>query len=106
MSNFCRKYDGFFVFFNFLKGEKGLWVYTRRMKETKTKCNLCDRMFQFGPGRYKGKYIEHYEMILCNPCFKTHWDGFPPGVEGQFITHMKSKEIALPERNKQGWFPR
>ena len=81
-------------------------MYTKYMKETKTKCNLCDRLFQFGPGRYKGKYIEHYEMILCNSCFRTHWDGFPPGVEGQFVTHMKSKNIELPERNKQGWFPR
>ena len=71
------------------------------MKESKTKCDMCDRLFQFGPGRYKGKYIERYEMILCNSCFKSNWDGFPPGLEAQFIAHMKSKDIALPERNNR-----
>ncbi len=81
-------------------------MYTGEMEESKTKCVLCDRLFQFGPGRYKGKYIEHYEMVLCNSCFKSNWAGFPPGLEAQFVTHMKSKDIALPERNKQGWFPR
>jgi hypothetical protein len=45
-------------------------------------------------------------MILCNACYKTNWNGFSPGFEGQFVEHMKSKDIALPERNNQGWFPR
>ncbi|MCH7501095.1 MAG: hypothetical protein IH886_14010 [Nitrospinae bacterium] len=50
-----------------------------------------------------GKYIQHYEMTLCNSCFKRNWDGFTPGLEAQFIAHMKSKGIALPERNDEGW---
>ncbi len=81
-------------------------VYTGKMKNPRTKCDLCDRLFLFGPGRYKGKYIQRYEMTLCNSCFKVNWDGFGPGLEDQFIAHMKRKSIALPERNKQGWFPR
>jgi len=76
------------------------------MKESKTKCDLCDRLFQFGPGRYKGKLIEHYQMILCNSCFKSNWAGFPPGLEGKFVAHLGSKAIELPERNEAGWYPR
>ena len=81
-------------------------MYTGIMKELKTKCDLCDRLFLFGPGRYKGKHIQRYKMTLCNSCFKCNWDGFAPGLEIQFIAHMKSKRIALPERNNQGLFPR
>jgi len=81
-------------------------VYTGKMKGPRTKCDLCDRLFLFGPGRYKGKYIQRYEMTLCNSCFKRNWDGFAPGLEVQFIAHMKSKGIALPERNDNGWYPR
>ncbi len=81
-------------------------VYTGKMKELRTKCDLCDRLFRFGPGRYQGKYIQHYEMTLCNSCFKRNWDGFTPGLEAQFIAHMKSKGIALPERNDEGCYPR
>ena len=81
-------------------------MYTGKMKAFRTKCDLCDRLFRFGPGRYKGKYIKHYEMILCNSCFKINWDGFAPGLETKFIAHLASKDIALPERNEKGWFPR
>ncbi len=33
------------------EGPGGLWVYTKKMKDLKTKCDLCDRLFLFGPGR-------------------------------------------------------
>lgn len=31
---------------------------------------MCDRLFQFGPGRYQRKYIQHYEITLCNHALK------------------------------------
>jgi hypothetical protein len=76
------------------------------MKESKTKCDICERLFQFGPGRYKGKHIEHYQMTLCNSCYKVNWAGFGPGLEAQFVSHLKNKGIPLPERNEQGQYPR
>jgi len=70
------------------------------------KCDLCGHSFQFGPHRYDGQYLKHYKMILCNGCYEGNWDGFAPGLEAKFIAHMKSKGIALPERNDNGWYPR
>jgi len=69
-------------------------------------CDFCGDSFQYGLQRYDGQYLPHYEMFLCEGCYKGNWDGFAPGLEAKFIAHLASKDIALPERNQKGWFPR
>ncbi len=78
----------------------------RKMGKVIEQCDLCGDSFQYGTQRYDGQYLPHYEMFLCEGCYKGNWDGFAPGLEVQFIAHMKSKGIALPERNDNGWYPR
>ncbi len=78
----------------------------RKMGKVIEQCDLCGDSFQYGTQRYDGQYLPHYEMFLCEGCYKENWDGFTPGLEAQFIAHMKSKGIALPERNDEGCYPR
>ena len=76
------------------------------MEKIMKPCDLCDHSFQFGPQRYEGQYLNHYEMLLCEGCYKGNWDGFAPHYEEKIKAHLNSKGIPLPERNEKGWFPR
>ena len=69
------------------------------------KCDLCSRMFQFGPHKYDGKYLRKYEMSVCQGCLNSHHDGVGPSHEKQFTDHLITKNIKLPDRNAKGWYP-
>ena len=69
-------------------------------------CDLCGSRFQFGPHVYDGKVIPGYKLTVCRTCWVSNHDGWGPVVEDQFVKHLQSNGIPLPERNKDGWYPR
>ena len=69
-------------------------------------CDLCGAAYQMGPHRYEGKCIAKYQLGVCSPCYDGNWDGWAPHLEAKFIEHLQKKDIALPERNAKGLFPR
>ena len=68
-------------------------------------CDLCGRSFQFGPHRYDGRWISHYQMSLCSICMSSNEDGIGPLREPIFEAHLKRNGIPLPSKNKKGWYP-
>lgn len=68
-------------------------------------CDLCTRSFQFGPHRYDGKPLNHYQMSVCSICLSSNWDGVGPIYEPIFEAHLIAHSIALPQRNSKGWYP-
>lgn len=69
-------------------------------------CQMCDRQFEFGHGRYRGKVIPAYRLTVCNICFETNWDGWGPALEPRFEAHLKSHGLPIPQRNPAGYYPR
>jgi hypothetical protein len=69
-------------------------------------CDLCGLKFQFGPHVHDGKWLNHYKMTLCMPCYQGNWDGFAPHYEGVIERHLAAEGIPLPKRNSKGWYPR
>ena len=69
-------------------------------------CQLCGASFQFGPHVYSGKHIARYDLTVCGACWAGNHDGWPPSLEPKFLEHLKSKGVAVPERNSAGWYSR
>lgn len=69
-------------------------------------CQMCGGTFQFGPNIYNGKFISAYKMMVCKTCFESNWDGWGPLFESRLISHLTDNAIPLPNRNKEGFFPR
>ena len=69
-------------------------------------CQLCGASFQFGPHVYSGKHIARYDLTVCGACWAGNHDGWSPSLEPKFLEHLKSKGVAVPERNSAGWYSR
>ena len=65
-------------------------------------CFLCGRRFQFGFGRYDGRLIRRWNIMVCNPCWRENPDGIVPASVPHLIEHLKCKGIAV-GYNKNGW---
>ena len=75
-------------------------------KAVMEQCVLCGASFRYGTKQYDGQYLPHYEMFLCEGCYRTNRNGFAPNLENKFIPHLEDKGISLPERNYKGCYPR
>jgi hypothetical protein len=69
-------------------------------------CDLCGDEFQFGPHRYRGKWVGVYKMYSCSACYDTSWDGIAPIYESRFKAHLLKHGIALPARRVNDLYPR
>ena len=78
------------------------------MKKVKVieQCALCGDSFKYGAKQYDGQYLPHYEMFLCEECYRGSWDGFAPHLENKLIPHLENKGISMLERNDKGCYPR
>lgn len=70
------------------------------------KCDLCKNDFQHGPHRYEGHLCKLYDIVVCDTCWESNWDGWNPRHEDFLIRHLKEKGMPIPERNSKGWLPR
>jgi hypothetical protein len=68
-------------------------------------CGLCGTSFPFGPHRYDGKYLPHYELHVCRTCLDSNWDGIASHHEEKLVAHLKNRGIPLPARNANGGYP-
>ncbi len=42
-------------------------------------CAICGKAFQFGPGRYDGRFLTLYARLpCCNSCWRANHDGWVP----------------------------
>lgn len=65
-------------------------------------CFLCRQAFQFGPGRYDGKYIQAWKISVCRTCHTFNHDGLVPGTFPQLLPHLQSIGVAA-RLNSNGW---
>lgn len=69
-------------------------------------CDVCGTSFQFGPHRYDGRKNLTYDIMVCNSCHNSNWDGWAPHYEAQVTKNLKAKGLSIPQRNERGWLPR
>ena len=62
------------------------------------KCELCGKEYQHGPHRYEGHYSKLFDLRVCDICWKGNWDGWNPRYEGFLISHLKKKELPVPQK--------
>lgn len=67
-------------------------------------CFLCRRPFQFGPHVYNGRPIRQWDIIACDICISSNWDGLVPDQHPRLIERLKAKGIPI-ELNAKGWLP-
>jgi len=67
-----------------------------------SQCFLCRRAFPFGPGRYAGKPIRAWDIMVCDTCLNGNWDGIVPSTYPHLIEYLKSRGIAV-VLNAKGW---
>ena len=70
------------------------------------RCQTCGRQFVFGQGRYDGKNIPSYKLLVCMTCFEANWDEWGPAFEPTREAHLKVNGIPIPKRNQAGFYPR
>lgn len=69
-------------------------------------CFFCGREFQFGPGRYAGKWLSWFQLMVCETCYRGNWDGWAPHYENKLVPHLTKLGIDIPPRNEQGFMVR
>jgi hypothetical protein len=70
------------------------------------RCDLCGRVFQYGPVAYFGTYVPTYQVMACNKCYAANSDGWAPDLEEAVTRNLKAKRLRIPERNTKGLLPR
>lgn len=67
-------------------------------------CFLCSRPFQFGPHVYAGRSIKAWDIIACDICTSSNWDGLVPQQHPRLIAHLKERGVEI-RLNEEGWLP-
>jgi len=69
-------------------------------------CDLCGSSYQHGPHRYEGHKSYLYEIMVCDSCWQSNWDGWGPEFEKKLLSLLEDKGLPVPERNEKGYLPR
>ncbi|HAT2126372.1 TPA: hypothetical protein I8023_000838 [Legionella pneumophila] len=70
------------------------------------KCFFCDLIFKYGRSHYLGKFIPAYQITVCERCYNANKDGWDKEHQKKLIPYLKSKDLIIPEINKEGLIPR
>jgi hypothetical protein len=70
--------------------------------EHSVQCFLCKQSFQFGPHRYAGNRIPAWDMMVCDVCRNSNWDGIVPSSHPDLLPCLESKGIKV-RTNSKGW---
>jgi len=65
-------------------------------------CFLCRRAFAFGGGRYDGRPIQFWKMMVCDHCYDANHDGIVPATYPHLIEHFREIGI-VPTLNIRGF---
>ena len=68
-------------------------------------CFFCDEAFPYEPHAYGGRYIQALEVYVCNRCYAANSAGIGPRYEERMLTHLKGRNLPVPDRNKKGLIP-
>lgn len=71
-----------------------------------TTCDVCGKRFQFGPHRHEGRRNKTYDIMVCNTCHDSNWDGWAPGYEKLVTKNLEAINLPLPQRNDKQLLPR
>lgn len=69
-------------------------------------CYLCESIFNYGQGRYEGKFIPTYGFTICEICYDGNHDGYAPHLEDKIRKALEKNKLPAPQRNSKGLFPR
>jgi hypothetical protein len=65
-------------------------------------CFMCKRPFQFGPHSYLGRRIAEWDIMVCDICYPSNWDGIMPERHPDLVPYLRSKGIEV-RYNSRGW---
>jgi hypothetical protein len=65
-------------------------------------CFLCQQPFRFGSGRYDGRPVRAWDIMLCNRCEGSNWDGIVLEGHPRLEAHLKAKGVPV-KLNAKGW---
>lgn len=65
-------------------------------------CFLCEKGFQFGQHRFKGRAVPVWEIGVCDGCFSANHDGIVPDQHPRLIQRLRERGIPL-TKNARGW---
>lgn len=67
-----------------------------------SQCFLCRRDFRVGPHLYEGRRVPAWDIMMCDACRSTNWDGIVPEMHPHLMRHLAERgmEVSL---NKNGW---
>ncbi|MDF1720123.1 MAG: hypothetical protein P1U65_05590 [Minwuia sp.] len=72
------------------------------MRPTVTEpCCICRKDFDFGFGRYDGRYIASWELFICHVCDGRFSGGIPVIRAKELLKQLGVAEVE-PEINKKG----
>ncbi len=69
-------------------------------------CDVCGGQFHYGPHRYDLRKNHTYDIMVCEACHNSNWDGWAPHLEPRVTKRLVEKDTPLPPRNEKGWLPR
>jgi hypothetical protein len=67
-------------------------------------CFLCLRAFRVGPHLYEGRRVAAWNIMLCDSCRRSNWDGIVLDSHPRLAEHLAREGVAV-SRNAKGWLP-
>ena len=67
-----------------------------------SECFLCGSEAQQGPHIYNIRNASHWNVLACDTCVKSNWDGIIPGRFPHLEEHLKASKIPV-ATNENGW---
>jgi hypothetical protein len=65
-------------------------------------CFLCKRSFKIGPHLYEGKRIPSWNIMICDTCRDSNWDGIVPNSHKDLVEYLEVQGIEI-HLNEKGW---
>ncbi len=69
-------------------------------------CDVCGNQHQFGPHRYDLRKNQTYDIMVCEICHKSNWDGWARHLESRVTRRLIEQGLPIPSRNEKGLLPR
>ncbi len=69
-------------------------------------CGLCGSSYRYEPHYYGGQKIRLYDLMVCNNCWRSNWNGWNPIYDVKLLSTLERKGLPIPERKVNGLLPR
>lgn len=68
-------------------------------------CDVCRRGFPFSRGRYDGRYLTGYRIVVCDTCYCANHDGWALHNEPKVMAKRRELGLPAPARLQNGLLP-